>query len=371
MNSPLLLRILRNPASALALSPLDWDLLLRQARRGLLLTKLAVLLQPMLDRVPPGPRHHLHAALLTAQRQAKLTHWEVSRIHAALAPLGVEPILLKGTAYLMAGLPASEGRVFGDVDILVPQAHIAEIEAALVAQGWEFPDDLDAYDQRYYREWMHEIPPLTHVQRGSSLDVHHTILPPTARVRVNTAALFEDARALAHQPGVRVLAPVTMTLHSAAHLFHEGELEKGLRDLFDLDALLRDFGRDPVFWAALVPRARVLGLTRPLFHALRYTTRLLGTPVPAEVMVQAVADAPRFQNLLDACYERALMPAHASCNTRLTGVARLALYVRSHWLRMPFMLLVRHLARKAWLNTWPAPDAETDQDRQLDSQDGA
>ncbi|MDY0747263.1 nucleotidyltransferase family protein [Paucibacter sp. R3-3] len=355
----LLLHVLLDPTAALALSPLDWDLLLRQARRGLLLTKLAVLLQPMLDRVPPGPRHHLYAALLTAQRQAKLTHWEVSHIRAALAPLGFEPILLKGTAYLMAGLPASEGRVFGDVDILVPQARIAEIEAALLAQGWQFPDDLDDYDRRYYREWMHEIPPLTHLQRGSSLDVHHTILPPTARVRVNTAALFEDTRTLPHQPGVRVLAPVTMTLHSAAHLFHEGELEKGLRDLFDLDALLRDFGRDTAFWAALVPRARVLGLTRPLFHALRYTTRLLGTPVPADVMEQAAVDAPRFQKLLDACYERALMPAHASCDTSLTGLTRLALYVRSHWLRMPLGLLAQHLARKAWLRMRPEPETES------------
>ncbi len=355
--SPLLLRTLRDPASALALRPLDWDLLLRQARRGLLLAKLAVLLKPMLDQVPAGPRHHLKAALLTAARQAKLTHWEVSRIHAALAPLSVEPILLKGTAYLMAGLPASEGRVFGDVDVLVPKAQIGEIEAALLANGWQFPDDLDAYDERYYREWMHEIPPLTHRDRGSSLDVHHTILPPSARIQVDTAALFEDTRELPGQPGVRVLAPVTMVLHSATHLFHEGELDKGLRDLFDLDALLRDFGRDPAFWVALVPRARALGLGWPLFLALRYTVRWLGTPVPADVLQAAATDAPAFQGLLDACYDRALMPNHPSCNHAFTASARLALYVRSHWLRMPTGLLLQHLARKAWMRARPAPQA--------------
>jgi hypothetical protein len=204
---------------------------------------------------------------------------------------------------------------------------------------------------------MHEIPPLHHQQRDTALDLHHSILPPTARVQVNTAALFEDARELPDLPGLYVLAPVTMFLHSAAHLFHEGELDNGLRDLFDLDALLRDFGADPGFWADLVPRARVLGLTRPLFHALRYTTRLLGTPVPDDAMQQAAADAPPAQALLDACYERALMPVHASCDSPLTAPARLALYVRSHWLRMPLGLLARHLGRKAWLRLQPPEEA--------------
>lgn len=356
--APLLLRVLLAPASALTLRPIEWDLLLRQARRGVLLAKLATLLQPWLDQVPAGPRHHLQAALLTAARQAKLMHWEVDRIQAALRPLGVEPILLKGAAYLMAGLPASRGRVFGDVDILVPKARIGDIEAALMAQGWAFEEELDAYDERYYRDWMHEIPPLTHEHRGSSLDVHHTILPPTARSPVNTAALFEDTRELPGVPGVHVLGPVTMLLHSAAHLFHEGELEKGLRDLFDLDALLRDFGRDAAFWTALVPRARELGLGRPLHHALRYTSRLLGTPIPQDVLRQASADAPALQWLMDACYARALMPDHPSCDGAFTSTARLALYVRAHWLRMPSGLLALHLARKSWERLKPQEPAD-------------
>jgi len=358
MTAPLLLQTLLAPDRASALSPADWDLLIRQARRANLIARLATLLEPQLDTLPDGPARHLRAALLIARRQRIATRWEAECLRTALAPLDVRPILLKGAAYLLADLPAARGRLFGDVDLLVPKAQIAAVEAALIEAGWAFDEDLSDYDQRYYRQWMHEIPPLRHQQRDTALDLHHTILPPTARVQVNTAALFEDARELPELPGLFVLAPVTMFLHSAAHLFHEGELDNGLRDLFDLDTLLRDFGRDPAFWAALVPRARVLGLARPLFHALRYTTRLLGTPVPAEVMAQAAADAPGGQALLDACYERALMPMHASCDGALTGLARLALYVRSHWLRMPLGLLSRHLARKAWLRLQPPVENE-------------
>lgn len=359
MNRPLLVEVLLAPEKAVRLSATDWDLLIRQARRANLIARLASVLEPQLDALPAAPARHLRSALLIARRQRIATRWEAECIVGALGKLGIQPILLKGAAYLLADLPAARGRLFGDVDLLVPRTQIEAAEAGLIAAGWAFDAEISDYDSRYYRQWMHEIPPLYHQQRDTALDLHHSILPPTARVQVNTAALFEDARDLPGLPGLRVLAPVTMFLHSAAHLFHEGELDNGLRDLFDLDALLRDFGRDPGFWAALVPRARHLGLSRPLFHALRYTTRLLGTPVPADVMHDAAADAPRRQALLDASYERALMPVHPSCDGPLTATARLALYVRSHWLRMPLGLLARHLARKAWLRLQPPSEAQS------------
>lgn len=357
MSTPLLLQLLLAPTDAARLSLADWDLLIRQARRANLIARLATLLEPQLAALPAAPVRHLRAALLIAARQRIATRWEVRCIRQALALQGIEPILLKGSAYLMRDLPAARGRLFGDVDLLVPRAQMETAEAALIAAGWAFDAELSDYDRRYYREWMHEIPPLFHRQRDTALDLHHTILPPTARVKVNTAALFEDTLPLPDMPGVRVLAPVTMFLHSAAHLFHEGELDNGLRDLFDLDALLRDFGRDDAFWAQLVPRARVLGLAGPLFHALRYTTRLLGTPVPPDVLEAAAADAPAAQRLLDACYERALMPVHASCDDGFTGMARAGLYIRSHWLRMPAGLLAAHLARKAWMRLQPPAEA--------------
>lgn len=358
MSKVLLLQVLLKPQYALSLSPADWDLLIRQARRANLLSRLAAALTSVLDQVPQAPRYHLEAAQLIARRQGQTTRWEVQCLRTALAPLGVEPILLKGAAYLMADLPASRGRLFGDVDILVPKARIETVEAALVGQGWAFNDELSDYDRRYYREWMHEIPPLVHEERGSTLDLHHTILPPTARVRINTAALFEDAQLLPGVPGVRTLAPATMFLHSAAHLFHEGELENGLRDLFDLDALLRDFSQAPGFWQALTQRARVLGLGQPLFYALRYTERLLQTPIPAAVMAEVQTTSPGAVTLalMDFCYLRGLMPNHASCDERWTPAARLLIYVRAHWLRMPLHLLAAHLARKVWMRLFTASD---------------
>jgi len=50
---------------------------------------------------------------------------------------------------------------------------------------------------------------------------------------------------------------------------------------------------------------------------------------------------------MDALFVPALYPAHPSCDIALTGLARWALYVRAHYLRMPWHLPLPHLARKA------------------------
>ena len=215
--------------------------------------------------------------------------------------------------------------------------------------GWQGGHH-DAYDQRYYRQWMHEIPPMRHVRRGTTLDVHHAILPETARVKVNTPALLEAVVPLEGHTNLYILQPVDMLLHSATHLFHEGDFEKGLRDLFDLDSLLRHFGAAPGFWEQLVPRAVTLGLTRPLYYALRYTTLMLGTPVPHRMSskrLKLVSPRRWWQWLMDACYVQALRPVHVSTSSLVVWAARFALYVRSHWIRMPFYLLAYHLGRKA------------------------
>ncbi|EHR72014.1 hypothetical protein BurJ1DRAFT_3199 [Burkholderiales bacterium JOSHI_001] len=338
-----------------------WDLLIRQARRANLLGTLAHRL-PSHTVVPVPARHHLDSARLLATRQHAAMRWEVECIARALAPTGVKLLLLKGAAYVMTGLPAAEGRLFGDVDIIVPKARLADVESALLMNGWSGGNP-SAYDQRYYREWMHEIPPMQHLRRGSVIDVHHAILPETARIRADSSAMIDAAVPVPGHPGLFTFAPMDMVLHSATHLFHEGEFDNGLRDLFDLDSLLRHFARDPRFWTDLPLRARHLGLQRPLHHALRYAAQLLGTPVPPACLAATAADGPGplTQWLLDACFNRAFRPLHASCDDGFSALARQLLYVRSHWLRMPLPMLLVHLTRKALVREPdPGPDDQDD-----------
>jgi hypothetical protein len=151
---------------------------------------------------------------------------------------------------------------------------------------------------------------------------------------------------------VHVLAPADMVLHSAVHLFHEGEFEHGLRGLVDIHRLLLEFSALPGFWEDLPVRAGELGLQRPLFYALRYASRLLHTPVPAAAVAAARAGrpAPPLLALMDQLFGRALLPPHPSCDDAFGAPARFLLYLRGNWLRMPPLLLARHLFHKALLS---------------------
>ncbi|MDI6745922.1 MAG: nucleotidyltransferase family protein [Rhodocyclaceae bacterium] len=330
----------------------DWDLLLRQADRAHLLSRLAVLLDAagLVDSVPPGPRYHLQAALVLCAAQKRAVEREVEHIRTSLQGVVEGVILLKGAAYLAADLPAAKGRIFSDVDILVPHALTPAVEAALMLNGW-ISTHHHPYDQRYYRQWMHELPPMQHMRRETVIDVHHAIVPVTAtRLKPSSDSIIAAARPVPGRPGLRVLAPTDMVLHSATHLFYNEEFSHGLRDLSDMDLLLRHFGGKPDFWPELLERARQLTLERPLYYCLRHALRVFGTPVPAEQLnaLARAAPAPWAGRLMDELWQVALRSPHQSLAGLMDPLANGLLYLRAHRERMPLPLLIYHILHKAF-----------------------
>ncbi len=328
-----LARILADPVAALSLDATDWPALLSIARLERLEGSLAYRLAGL--PLPPSVGQCLgtiRTAAAVAQQQAL---WEVEMARRALALVGLSPILLKGSAFAFAGLPPAPGRHVGDLDILLPRDQLALAERALLDAGYDWVKD-DPYTQAYYRNWMHELPPLAHRERGSMIDVHHSILPLTARRTPDAGALVRDSIAIAD--GVRILAPADMVVHAAAHLLADGDLSGGLRNLWDIDRLLRLFGTDRDFWPLLRERATLHQLREPVALALRLTNRLFATPVEPRL---AGHDRMR-----DTAFMRCLL-ARDGWGRPIRPFTRLGFYVRSHWMRMPPLLLARHLWTKA------------------------
>jgi hypothetical protein len=339
-----------DPRLALNLNLRQWDLLVRQARSAHLLARLGYLFESVgiLNQIPAQPRAHIKSTQTYADRFYISLQWEITCIQEALKAVDMPLVLLKGSAYFIAGNKAAKGRIFSDVDILVPENKLLEVETALIKAGW-MTNTFDPYDQKYYRQWMHEIPPLRHLKRQTSIDVHHNILPKTTRFCPDANKLLANIVKIPEE-NVWVLAPEDRVLHSATHLFHGGEFEHGFRDLSDLDLLLKEFSKQENFWVKLLQRADDLNQQIPLYYALRYTHQILQTPVPENVLKASKQQSPNRINakLMDALFLRALMPDHESCNDRWTGLARWLLFVRSHWLKMPVYLMVPHLLRKAF-----------------------
>ena len=348
-----LITLMQKPQRFARLSLREWDMVLRLARAANLLGRVArtITQAGLAADLPALVQRHLTSVQRLTDHQQQAIRWECAHLALALAPLGIPVILLKGAAYAMAGHDAGRGRLFGDVDLLVPQASLNAVEAALMLHGWS-TGPVDPYDQRYYRRWMHELPPMTNIKRGTVVDVHHNILPLSSGQAPDAAALL--AASIGIEGSVfRTLSPLDMVIHSATHLFHEGQLKNGLRDLYDLDALLGSLAaNDPGCWPKLLARARELKLVWPVFLALRYTQRLLDTAVPPAAMAEAAGAAalrPWRLALFDAIYLRAFAPDHALLASPAIRLARSALYLRGHALRMPAWRLALHLGRKAWL----------------------
>jgi hypothetical protein len=322
-----LVRALADPASVASLGGAEWTALIAIARAEQLIGSLACRLDGRTLTAPVAAI--LADARASAEEQRLRALWEAEMARRALAPLGVPVVLLKGTAFVAAGLDAGVGRSIGDLDILVPRAALPAVEAALLEAGWEHVKE-DAYDDAYYRRWMHELPPLIHRTRDRMIDVHHTILPPTARPTPDAEALLADAVALGN--GLLLLSPADRIVHAAAHLFADGDLAGGLRNLWDIDRLLRE-----AMPADLGARAARHRLVRETARALRLAERLYGTPIDRYLAGRA--------RPADSLYVRRLL-ARDGWGRAIRPATRFAFYARSHLLRMPPHLLARHLATK-------------------------
>ena len=124
--------------------------------------------------------------------------WEANRVGWALQGLEVPVVLLKGAAYMLSGFDFERGRLFADLDVMVPVDDLSRVEHA--SSNGVGVLRLNPYDERYYRLWSHELPPMRHFEREVELDVHHTILPLTSRLTPDREKLWERAQIAARYP---------------------------------------------------------------------------------------------------------------------------------------------------------------------------
>jgi hypothetical protein len=348
-----LLGVLIYPEHCRRLDEVAWDRLIRAARSARLLGTLATRLAASgLDAsVPPLARKLLDAALIESSFRRQKMRFLLRTVDTQLGDIAHISVVLKGAAYELQDAPIACGRMPADVDLLVPKDVLGAAEVALLQAGWEFAKT-DDYDQRYYRDWSHELPPLRYAGQALELDLHHAILPPIGRLRPDSSRLIAQAIAIPGHP-FRALSAKDQLLHAAAHLFEDSDCTNRLRDLVDFDGLLRSqtgqaAPRDVA--ERLRARAHELGLMRPLLYAAAFAARWCDTPGAADLL--ASTKARRLHRPASAVV--ALMgcalgpPAPDQPTSGLRHLCERLLALRALWLRMPPWLVVFHTAAKTW-----------------------
>ena len=352
MVASMLIKALRDPACLKQADARDWERLIFEAGGCELAPRVAAQIEAagLADSVPERAGYHLELARLFAALQHEAVAKELAALTEALAEHDLPFLLLKGGAYIVGGFAASQGRTLSDIDILVRKEDLAVVEDRLEGAGWIYAKR-DPYDQEYYRRWMHELPPMMHIDRHSALDVHHTVTPPTSAMAVEGARIFEQAvfGGPTGHPLIGLPMPADLVLHSAVHLFNDSEFDAGLRDLSDLDLLFRDFGQQDDFWPTLLARAEALGLGSSLAYAVGLCRAYFATPIPEAALAGVMAQAPSrlVRGVLSALFTAALNPPDPAGEPWTREPALFALYVRGHALRMPPSLLLPHLIKQA------------------------
>ena len=277
----LLCEFLTNPAVVRKWGAEEWNRFLPTARDARLLGRSLYLFDEskLTDQVPRRVYDQLKGALAQTRYVQGQAMRELRHLMRRLSDQGVAIVALKGIAYQVAGLPPAAWRNLSDVDVLIDVADMDRAERLLRDGGWVDSGDFDDYDQHYYRDWMHELPPLRHRSRQMEVDLHHNLAPPVSRIKIDARLLWEDSRVVDGLDGMplRVLAPADLLIHNAVHLFMNDELRGGLRDVMDFRDLYEHFlAQDAAFETRLLERADEMGGGLPLYYAVMTAQRLVG-----------------------------------------------------------------------------------------------
>ncbi|MEX3071486.1 nucleotidyltransferase family protein [Vibrio alginolyticus] len=345
-----LVDVLVKPEKLLEVPPSALSDIVSEARYFNMLAQLKYLCESKgyWSSLPKKFTSHLSSASLFYENQRRKLEIEAEEITKVLTPLNVQWMYLKGGAYHLNGMTGFSGRMMSDIDILVEESAISRVEAAFKDNSW-VSAKISNYDEKFYRSWSQEIPPLRHLYRQVELDVHFNILPKTLKETVDGKYLFEQAIPMDSRPYQKVLKPHAMLIHSAIHLFYESEYHKGLRDLYDIWILIENYSAQENFWDDLIDLQSKIGNEESIYLALRYSKMVYNASIPSTVLEHYDRYKPNkfYLSILDFCFLNvftSMYPPHKKLGHSFSeGV----LYLRGHLKRMPLRLLIPHLTKKS------------------------
>ncbi|MCV2886006.1 nucleotidyltransferase family protein [Aestuariibacter sp. AA17] len=322
-----------------------WSLLLSVLRESKLLAAayFAYYESDKTSCIPHWVWRHMQSAAKLAERQKKQVLFECTQMSAILEAEGVTPVFLKGAAYALAGTANSQGRFLNDIDVWVKREYLLKAEAALLSAGWKH-EEMTEYDDHYYRDLAHELPPFFHPIRGTVLDLHHNLYLPISG-KAPDINLYTHASVLCAKG--RVFRREAMVLHSVIHLMLNEDVSRGFRDLFDLHLLLSAPDSSELIerTVALAEQDNKLFELGCCFYMLRL---FFNTAVPDPFALNLLRGSWQTY-LCKHIYPNAVVPDHSALTHGVTKFAKYVVYWRGHILKMPIITFLKHVVVKSCL----------------------
>lgn len=296
------------------------------------------------DNYPTKFQRHLSAINTFSNAQHVQTIRACNIISVDLEDLTAPVLLLKGAAYIAAKKSNARGRLISDIDILVEKQYLSNVETLLLKNGWVVKE-LDDFDEKYYREWSHELPPYTHLETGVTLDVHHNLLPGSSGKTINIQDIIETKRNTEFK--LHVPNDGYLILHSAIHLLLNDDIQKGLRDCVDLHYLITDYVKEESI-ETLQGVFRNANCEKEFFVLLNLLTKLFKSEADLYAKKTLELNNKKAYESISNDLEKAVFPASQYLYDSTNSFARFKVYIRGHLSKMPLTVFVRHIMFKAY-----------------------
>jgi hypothetical protein len=305
-----------------------------------------VVREDMLYELPENFRWHITSNINYSERQQYQVGIEIDRISSLLEGAGITPIFLKGAAYNIEKVVSLKGRTMSDIDILVSSSEIKKTEKRLLSLGWQ-AKELSNYDEKYYREFAHEIPPMFDPISGTTLDIHHNLYLPVSGKAPDESVLRQNI--IATSENKLVFKKHMQALHTCVHLYWNEDVSSSLRDLYDFTCLC-NAGAPEEFWDAIIKTAKNMNLSPLLYDVVCLSEYFFQLHCPLERKNQLRGHLNLFQRVRQSItrfvMKRALLPDTRTCTSISLQTCRFLAYLRGHLMKMPVHVLVPHMFRK-------------------------
>ena len=236
-------------------------------------------------------RGHVHSAALQ----------EVER---CFARHHLEVIALKGAALSRSLYRDVALRPFADIDLLVPESQIDAAKAALGEIGYALAPEL--LSETLNRKYHFNLPLARRAPVPVHIELHWRLTDPFTTIHFNHDGLFARAK-IDPRLGSRILAKEDDLVYLAAHLDSHGYFNRIVLsgnanlDMFCLHELsadrliwftdLHEIILGQIDWTVVIENARTANALDALATTLQLGRRLLGTPVPDDLLTHQPSTA--------------------------------------------------------------------------------
>jgi Uncharacterised nucleotidyltransferase len=259
-----------------------WEKFIEAASNESLLPAVYGLLQRagLLPRVPEDIAGFFFAAReLNRDRNREILE-RLGVVAAALNRAGVEPLILKGLAYLLTGVyEDSADRFLVDIDLLVAKHEIPATLEVMRALGYstEEVDPIDRATNHAYAVFSRSDSMTIDLHQAVGLGVSRLVLPAAEMLSRSVLFDFQGTR-------VRIPRPEDLLahhiLHAQVHEFYRDRIWPRYRPMYDLTLLQRRYA-STIDWSEIVERFKSRRVYGVLALYLAQVDRTLHFKVPA------------------------------------------------------------------------------------------